>query len=101
MVFANPLIDLGIAFLVACVLAEYFKFRNKADKGFMWLALAGVWFIFAGSFASTLTLMHYVGTGWYSTTGETMTIAGIFEIIAWIFALIGSLFVAYQILVEK
>lgn len=100
MIFANPLIDLGIAFLVACVLAEYFKFRNKADKGFMWLALAGVWFIFAGSFALTPTLASYVGTGWYSAAGQ-MSIAGIFEIIAWIFALIGSLFVAYQILVEK
>jgi len=99
MVFASPLIDLGIAFLLAGVLAEYFKFRNKADKGFMWLALAGVWFIFAGSFALTPTLASYVGTGWHSV-GQ-MSIAGIFEVIAWIFALIGTLFIAYQILVEK
>ena len=101
MVFATPLMDMGIVLLLGCVLAEYFKFRQKAEKGFMWLALAGVWFIFAATFAVTPTLYAHVGSAWMSPTGEEMTIAGIFEIIAWIFALIGTLFIAYQILVEK
>lgn len=94
MVFEG-LVGLGVAFLLGVALAEYAKFRAKADKGFNWLAVAGVWFLFAGTFGAATTLGGLVGTGAWTS------IAMIFEVIGWIFALIGTLFVAYQALVEK
>ena len=92
---ALELVELGLAFLLGCSLAEYFKFRAKAAKGFQWLAVAGVWFLFAGTFSIATTLGSYIGVS--AWTG----IETIFEVIGWIFALIGTLFVAYEILVEK
>ena len=99
MVFASGLAELGLAFLIGVTLANYFKF--KAKKGLNWLALAGVWFLFAGTFnVATLygpdILSTYIGSA--STWAG---IQAIFAIIGWIFALIGTLFVAYEILAEK
>jgi thiosulfate reductase cytochrome b subunit len=95
MVFAQPLIDVGVAILVAYALAEYCKFTRKAEKGFSWLALGGVWLLFAGIFPVAATIGSYVGASVW--TG----ISQIFEVIGWIFALIGVLFVAYEVLVQK
>ena len=91
--FAN-LVDLGIAFLLAVVFAEYTKYRNKAKKGFNWITLAGVWFLFAGTFGIATHLGGYLGASVWSGIEQ------IFEILAWIFALVGTLFVAYELLVE-
>ena len=88
------LAGLGLAFLLGVALAEWGKFRNRADKGFNWLALAGVWFLFAGTFLPTAALSAYLGASFQS-------VGAIFEIVGWIFALIGTLFVAYEVLVEK
>ena len=91
---ALELVEVGLAFLAGCALANYFKFK-RAEKGLNWIALAGVWFMFAGSFDIASTLGGYVGASAW------MGLEAIFEIIGWIFALIGTLFVAYQVLVEK
>jgi len=100
-IFAN-LVDLGIAFLLATVFAEYFKFRGKAKKGWNWIVLAGIWFIFAGAF-NVMTAVHpsgnYLGT--YLTPAVWYGIEQIFEILAWIFALVGTLFIAYEAFIEK
>lgn len=85
----------GIACLLVVALAEWGKFRTKAEKGFNWIGLAGVWFLFAGSFAVATNLGGYIGAGTFPVIGS------IFEIIGWIFALIGTLFAAYEVLVEK
>lgn len=85
---------LGIASLLTVALAEWGKFRMKAEKGFNWIALAGVWFLFAGTF----TVATDIGP-WFA--GSFSTIGSIFEVIGWIFALIGTLFAAYEVLVEK
>ncbi len=89
------LVDLGVALLLAVALAEYFKFRSKADKGFSWLAVSGVFFVFAGSFGVATTLGSYVGAQAWSSIGQ------LFEVLGWIFALVGTVFVAYQTLVER
>ena len=89
------LIDLGIAFLLAVVFAEYTKYRTKAKKGFNWLALAGFWFIFAGAFTAAPSLGGYIGASVWSGIEQ------VFEILAWIFALVGTIFVAYELLLEK
>ena len=94
MLFAG-LIDLGVAFLLAVVFAEYTKYKAKAKKGFNWITLAGIWFIFAGSFAAAPHLGAYIGASVWSGIEQ------IFEILAWIFALVGTLFIAYELLMEK
>lgn len=95
MVLFEGMIGVGIALLLAPVLAEYAKIRHKADKGFAWLAVAGVFFLFTGTFASAVTLGGYVGDATWNT------LASIFEVIGWLLALIGTIFVAYEILLEK
>lgn len=94
-VLLEGLAGLGVAFLLGVALAEWAKFRSKAEKGFNWIALAGVWFLFAGSFVAAPSLGAYLGATTYASIGS------IFEIVGWIFALIGTLFAAYEILVEK
>ena len=94
MVF-ETLVDVGLALIAAVALAEWGKFRNKAEKGFNWLALGGVWLLFAGvtiSGGSTFTVLGNVPLD---------QIGNIFGIIGWLFALIGTLFAAYEVLVEK
>lgn len=93
-IFGN-LVDLGIAFLLATVFAEYFKFRKKAEKGWNWIILAGVWFLFAGTFGIATSLGTYLGASVWSGIEQ------IFEILAWIFALVGTLFIAYEAFIEK
>lgn len=95
MAIFGGLVDIGIAFLLAVAFAEYLKFRRKGEKGFNWLILAGIFFLFAGSFSAVTSLATYVGSSvWWG-------IENIFEILGWIFALVGTLFIAYEALVEK
>ena len=89
------MVGLGIAMLLAPVLAEYAKMRRKSEKGFNWIAVAGVFFLFAGTFPSTMALGAYVGADVWTTIGS------IFEIVGWILALIGTIFVGYETLMEK
>lgn len=93
--FDVGIISVGVALLLAPVLAEYAKLRHKADKGFAWLAVAGVFFLFTGTFTTAVTLGDYVGVATWGT------IASIFEVIGWLLALIGTIFVGYEILLEK
>ncbi|MFH7880554.1 MAG: hypothetical protein QXI09_00910 [Candidatus Aenigmatarchaeota archaeon] len=95
MAIFGGLIDLGIAFLLATVFAEYLKFRNIAKKGFNWLTLAGILFLFAGTFPVATSLSGYLGIQVW--TG----LAQLFEILGWIFALVGTLFVVYEAFIEK
>ncbi len=94
MVFEG-LVGLGIALLFGTALAEYSKFRQKSTRGWNWLALAGAWFIFAGSFGVATALAPYVT----ATLWEGISL--LFQTLGWLFALIGAIFVAYETLVEK
>ena len=93
MVFEGT-IGIGIALLLAPVLAEYAKVRSKSQRGFNWLAVGGVWFIFASSFAISSTLGGLVGSELWSTIGS------FFEVLAWLWALIGTLYIGYDIILE-
>lgn len=96
MVFEG-MVGLGIALLLAPAIAEYAKLRHKASKGFAWLAVAGVFFLFASSFAVT----EAVGT-WVDPELEIWTLVGNFFVgLGWFLALLGTLFVGYEILLEK
>lgn len=91
--FANGLIDLGVAFVLVVAFAEWAKVRRKAEKGFGWLAAAGVFFLFAGSFTELP-----VTIGAYLTP---LFLVELFSGIGWILAIIGTLFVGYETLLEK
>lgn len=92
-------VGLGLALLTGLALAEWGKFRNKAEKGFNLLALGGVWFLFSGATSVA------AGSGGFpsvaSLASQLTAVSDIFGIIGWIFALIGTLFAAYEVLVEK
>jgi len=92
--FSVTLIDVGIAFLLAVTLAEWAKVRRKAEKGFGWLAAAGVFFLFAATLNAAVLpgLYDYVSGLWLDT---------LFTAIGWILALVGTLFVGYETLLEK
>lgn len=93
----QDVLGLGLALLAGLALAEWGKFRNKAEKGFNWLALGGVWFLFSGATAVSAASFPSVA----SLASQLGAVADIFGIIGWIFALIGALFAAYEVLVEK
>ena len=95
MVLFEGVVGLGIACLLAPAIAEYAKMRNKADKGFGWVAVAGVMFLFSGASGATTTL--FGATGYLAG----LPVAMLFEVIGWLFALIGTVFVGYEVLVEK
>lgn len=92
--FGVTLIDVGIAFLLIVTLAEWAKLRRKSEKGFGWLAAAGVFFLFAGTInATTLPgLYEYVSGLWLDT---------LFAAVGWILALVGTLFIGYETMLEK
>ena len=87
--------SLGLAFLLVAALAEWGKFRSKAEKGINWIALGGVWLVFSGATAAA-EISNLFGLG--SILG---TLGGVTQIVGWVFGLIGTLFVAYEVLVEK
>jgi hypothetical protein len=94
MVFSASLVDVGIAFLLAVAFAEWSKVRRKSEKGFGWIAAAGVFFLFAGTLNAAIlpNLFDYVANLYLET---------IFAAIGWILALIGTLFIGYETLLEK
>jgi hypothetical protein len=92
--FEVTLIDIGIAFLLAVTLAEWAKVKRKFEKGFGWLAAAGVFFLFAGTINAT-TLPNFY------TYIEAFSVNTIFAVLGWILALIGTVFILYETLLEK
>ena len=93
--FSVTLIDVGVAFLLAVTLAEWAKVRRKSEKGFGWIAAAGVFFLFAG------TLDPLILPGLYSQYLSGLMLNTLFAAIGWILALVGTLFVGYETLLEK
>jgi len=83
-------LGLGIGFLLAVAFAYYAKF--KAEKGFNWLGVSAVFFLFSAAFAAP-------AVGAY--LGSVTILKDIFELLGWLFALIATVFVAYETLLEK
>ena len=91
--FEATLIDVGVAFLLIIAFAEWAKIRRKSEKGFGWLAAAGVFFLFAGTRNAAIIpgLYGYLGDLWLDT---------LFATIGWILALVGTLFIGYETLLK-
>lgn len=92
--FDISLIEIGIALLLGAALAEYAKFKRRSEKGWAWIATAGVLFLFAGTFVGVTPVDQFLTFGTYG-------LKDIFAVIGWLFALIGAIFVAYEVLLEK
>lgn len=90
--FANGLIDLGVALLVVVALAEIAKVRRKSERGYTWLAAGGVFSLFAGGMGVMPATVPYIGD---------LFLTEIFSVIGWLFAIIGTLFIGYETLLEK
>jgi hypothetical protein len=87
----NATADLGIALLLAVALAEFAKARSKSEKGWAWIGVAGVFLVFAGIPA----------LGGAALGVDLTIIQTVFLVLGWIVALIGTVFVAYETLMEK
>jgi hypothetical protein len=83
-------LGLGIGFLLAVAFAYYAKF--KAEKGFNWLGVSAVFFLFSAAFAAPAVIAYL---------GSVAILKDIFELLGWLFALIATVFVAYETLLEK
>ncbi len=94
MAVIGDLVLLGLAFLLAPAIAEYANIRKKAERGFNWISSAGVLFLFAGTLGSSVTPASL------GTLGE-LYIRELFYVVGWIFALIGAVLGAYEILTKK
>ena len=94
MVFESSLIDIGVAFLLAVALAEWAKIRRKSEKGYGWLAAGGIFFLFAGTINPNILLGVH-------TYLSSLGLDTIFATVGWILALIGTLFIGYETLLEK
>jgi hypothetical protein len=97
MVFES-LVDIGVAFLIVVALAYYVKLKDKMGKSLNWLALAGVFLIFAGLLEAQ-PVVNSIGT-WLGTS-VLGVISNIFLVIGIIIALVGTVFAIYEMLVEK
>lgn len=94
MVFTG-LIDASLAIFILIALAQYARIRDKTEKGYNWLAAGGVVLLFAGLFAVAPALGSILGAGIWEGLGK------LFQIVGWLFALVGIAFVAYETVVEK
>lgn len=79
---------LGLGFFLAIALAEYAKWRHKAERGFSFLGLSAVFFLFSATFAAPVA-GTWLGSIFWLQLG--------FELVAWLLALIAVLFIAYEI----
>lgn len=94
MVFGG-LLDAGVAVLILIALAQYAKVRDKAEKGYNWLAAAGVTLLFSGLFSSASVIGTFIGAGIWNG------LASLFQVVGWILALVGTIFVLYETVLEK
>ncbi|MBN2042248.1 MAG: hypothetical protein JW754_00415 [Candidatus Aenigmarchaeota archaeon] len=86
---AFEMVWFALATLLAPVFAEYAKIRAKAEKGFNFIAGAGVFLLLAMGFQ--LSLFSLAG-------GAAVYGVYLFEFLGWLFLLIGVLMTAMSLL---
>jgi hypothetical protein len=88
MVIFGGLLDLVLLVFLILVFAEYTKLRSKYDKAFKFIAGAALLFLLAFSFGLSV---------WVDMVGmSAMYGMYLFEIIGWIFLLVGTLWGAVE-----
>jgi len=88
MVLFGGLLDMALVLFLVLVFAEYAKLRSKADKGFKFIAGAALLFLLAASFGGLAV--------WGQVFGAVYGL-WLFEIIGWIFLLIGAIWAALDL----
>jgi len=89
MVIFEGTLGLGIGFLLAVALAQYAKF--KSGKGMQLIAVAGVMLLLSAAWGIPAVGSYLV---------QVALLKDVFELLAWLFVLIGVIFVAYETLLE-
>jgi len=89
MVLFEGTLGLAVGFLLAVALAQYAKVRST--KGWQLVAVAAVLFLFSAAWAAP-------AVGVYLAPVALLREA--FELLGWLFVLIGAIFVAYETLLE-
>ncbi|MBU3904591.1 MAG: hypothetical protein KJ906_00370 [Nanoarchaeota archaeon] len=84
--FEATFVWMGIALLLAPILAEYGKIKKKGDKGFIWLGAGGASYLLAAAF--NLGIGSAISIGSAVTWGTTL-----FSVIGLLVTLIGVVFV--------
>lgn len=97
---AGPL-EWGLALILATVFVEYAKLRTKAERGWGFLIVAGVLFLFAGIGYSPSIVLYGTEANPGIFRFGSYTLGTAFEVIGWFFALIGIVLVFYEMLFEK
>ena len=83
---------LGLVCLLAPAITQYAGVRKKAEKGYNWITIAGLMFILAGAF-DPVTVTFWATSGLTEIVGWGMQL---FQIIGWIFVLVGVLSVLFE-----
>jgi len=83
---------LGLVCLLVPAIAQYAGLKKKTEKGLGWIAIAGLMFILAGAFDATTV------TFWATSDLTSVADGGmyLFQIIGWIFVLVGVLSAAFE-----
>lgn len=85
MVLFEGLLGLGLMCLLVPLLAEYGKFRKRAEKAFNWIAGGGISFILAVAF-------NYQVVSFWTYAGQiSVWLQQLFEFIGWIFVIVGAI----------
>ncbi|MFB6089228.1 MAG: hypothetical protein ABEK36_05610 [Candidatus Aenigmatarchaeota archaeon] len=84
---------LGLAFLLAPVLAEYANLKEKTGTAFGWIAGAGLFFLLSSTFENTFWSVVSTQASYWGSL--------LFQFFGWIFAFIGTIWAAYLITKEE
>ena len=87
------LVAFSISLILAPALAEFAKVRARAEKGFAWIAVGGVFFLLAAAFEAFGGFSSVAGYAGSLSVGSA-----IFGAIGLVSALIGALTTAMKIL---
>jgi len=89
MVLFEGTLGLAIGFLLAVALAQYAKVRST--RGWQLVAVAAVLFLFSAAWTAPAVVSYL---------GSVTLLREAFELLGWLFVLIGAIFVAYETLLE-
>lgn len=84
------LVGLAIATFVLIVFAEYGNIRKRAKKGFGLLAAGGLMFFLASTISLPVLQMQSLQTG-------TGYIGALFQIVGWIFVIVGTVWASIDL----
>jgi lipid-A-disaccharide synthase-like uncharacterized protein len=89
MALFDATLGLGVGFLLAVALAQYAKV--KSAKGWQLIGVAAAMFLFSAAWTAPAVVSYL---------SSVALLKEVFELLGWLFALIGAIFVVYESLLE-